>query len=204
MLLASSPTVPAGLTPMENAFQSELLRHRPYLLRVALLQLRSPERAEDVVQETLLVALEQHDQYAGRSSLKTWLTGILKHKIVDALRRGAREEAVGDLVDVGEDGENEFDVLFAANGRWKEMPTNWGAPERAYESQEFWRVFTRCSEVMPTNLARAFAMREVLEMSTEEICNELTITPTNCNVMLYRARMRLRQCLDKNWFGGRN
>jgi RNA polymerase sigma-70 factor (ECF subfamily) len=192
------------MTSSEDAFHDELQRHRPYLLRQALFQLRSPERAEDVVQETLLAALEQYDQYAGKSSLRTWLTGILKHKIIDALRRTAREQSVGDLVDTDETGENEFDVLFSADGRWKERPSDWGAPERAYESQEFWRVFVRCSEVMPANLARAFAMREVLEMSTEEICNELAITPTNCNVMLYRARMRLRQCLDKNWFGGRN
>jgi RNA polymerase sigma-70 factor (ECF subfamily) len=185
-------------------FSSQLEAHRGYLLRVARLQLRDEALAEDVVQETLLAALSGGG-FSGRSSLKTWLTGILKHKIVDAIRRKQREPLAtagfGDL-DAELDIED-FDALFRANGAWDAPPSDWGDPEAALAGSQFLDVMDFCLEKLPPNTARAFVMREVLELETAEICKELAITANNLWVMLYRARMALRQCLEQNWFAER-
>lgn len=175
-----------------------LQQHRSYLLRYAILQLRDPSLAEDTVQETLMAALESKS-YSAQSSLRTWLTGILKHKIMDVLRKRAREPQL----DVSEDGdENELvEALFRENGRWAAPPQAWNEPEQAMENTHFWEVFEQCNRHMPLNTARAFMMREFMDMTTEEICQELSISSTNCWVLLHRARLSLRECLDLNWFG---
>ena len=187
---------PSVNTPSEQ----DLLHHRPYLLRYALMQLRNPEQAEDVVQETLLAALEGRARFAGDSSLKTWLTGILKHKILDAIRRKSREQPLA----VGNDGDEAADVesLFKADGHWQQMPATWGDPDQALENRKFWEIFELCSRLLPERTARVFMLREVMELSTEEICQELAITPTNLWVILHRARLTLRECLEIKWFGG--
>ena len=178
-----------------------LQQYRSYLLRYALLQLRDPALAEDVVQETLLAALEGRAGFSGKSSHKTWLTGILKHKIIDAIRRKSREQPLtsGD----GESDADAIDALFKQDGHWQQFPASWGNPERALEDKGFWEVFERCSQRMPARTARVFMMREVMELTTEEICKALDITPTNLWVMLHRARLSLRECLEINWFGRR-
>lgn len=173
---------------------------RSYLLRYALLQLRDASAAEDAVQETLLAAL-QTESYAGRSSLKTWLTGILKHKIIDHLRRQSREQPLREPQDETQHGEADIaDALFGEDGHWRDFPSGWGAPDTSFESSQFWKVFEICVKVMPARTARVFVMREVLELTTEEICKELSITATNCWVMLHRARLALRECLEIKWF----
>lgn len=178
----------------------DLQQHRPYLLRYALLQLRNPDQAEDVVQETLLAALEGRARFSGLSSVKTWLTGILKHKIIDAIRRKAREQPLVNADD-GSDAET-VDTLFKSDGHWQQMPATWGDPEQALENRKFWEIFETCSRLMPERTARVFMLREVMEMTTDEICQELDITPTNLWVILHRARLALRECLEIKWFGG--
>ncbi len=185
---------------MNHAGDQDLQQHRPYLLRYALLQLRDADLAEDVVQETLLAALEARAGFAGKSSHKTWLTGILKHKIIDVMRRKSREEPLAP-----NDGESEadaVDALFKQDGHWRQFPAGWGDPERSLEDKRFWEVFEMCSQRMPRRSARVFMMREVMGLSSEEICKALDITPTNLWVMLHRARLSLRACLETNWFGG--
>ena len=180
-------------------FTVELERHRRYLLRVAQLQLRDADAAEDVVQETLVAALSAREGFTGRSSVKTWLTGILKHKIVDAIRQKQRQPVV--VASFDEDTDlDDFDPLFKDNGAWQAPPADWGDPENALSRQEFMSVMDMCLERLPPNTARVFVMREVLELETEEICKELAITANNLWVILYRARMALRQCLEQNWF----
>jgi RNA polymerase sigma-70 factor (ECF subfamily) len=175
----------------------DLEQFRPYLLRYALLQLRDRDGAEDAVQETLLAALEGRDRFAGRSSPKTWLTGILKHKIIDVIRRRSREQP---LVDTDDGSEAEAaDALFRADGHWQQFPADWGSPERALEDKRFREVFELCAQLMPARTARVFMMREVLEMTTDEICKELAITPTNLWVILHRARLALRECIEIKW-----
>ena len=180
-------------------FTIELDRHRRYLIRIAQLQLRDADLAEDVVQETLVAALGARDGFSGRSSVKTWLTGILKHKIVDAIRQKQRQPVTAATFDDETDREA-FDPLFKDDGSWAAPPADWGDPENALARREFMDVMELCLERLPPNTARVFVMREVMELETEEICKELAITANNLWVILYRARMALRQCLEQNWF----
>jgi len=180
-----------------NAFRSEIERQRPYLVRYAALQLRDADAVEDAVQETLLAALAGEARFEGRSNLRTWLTGILKHKIVDAIRRASREPA---LVSASEDDTEEFDHLFRQDGHWVDHPAAWADPDAAFEQKRFFETLERCLEKLPPKTSRAFLMREHLGSDTGEICKELGVTPTHCFVLLYRARMALQQCLDASWF----
>lgn len=182
---------------MPADYRSQVESERPYLLRYALLQLRDPDAAEDAVQETLLAALAHGAGFSGRSTLRTWLTGILKHKIVDAIRRASREQplAAGDEADAGD-----LDALFDRRGHWQEPPDAWDDPDGALHQKQFLAALEACLAALPAKTAQTFMLREHLGMDTGEICKELGITATHCWVLLYRARMALRQCLDANWF----
>ncbi|MFZ6719316.1 sigma-70 family RNA polymerase sigma factor [Undibacterium sp. Ji49W] len=172
---------------------------RPGLFRFAQLQLRNESAAEDAVQETLLAVLEKPDSFAGNSSLRTYVTGILKFKIIDHLRSLKKEKPLETKEDESED--DLIDSLFNANGHVIGNPPSWGAPEAALQQKDFFRVLEVCLENLPAKTARVFMMREWLELETEEICKELELTTSNLWVVLYRARLRLRECLDLNWFG---
>jgi RNA polymerase sigma-70 factor, ECF subfamily len=184
-------------------FATLIHAQRGYLLRVAVLQLRDSDLAEDVVQDTLLAALQGAGGFSGRSSLKTWLTGILKHKIVDAIRKKGRGPIISSLDE--ECQIDDFDALFDELGHWENPPATWGDPEGELSRRQFFDVVDFCLEKLPPNTARVFMMREVMELDGDEICKELSITSTNLWVILYRARVALRQCLEQNWFaqGGR-
>ncbi len=184
---------------MSTEFRSRIESQRPYLLRFATMQLRDPDRAEDVVQETLLAALAGEANFAGRSNLRTWLTGILKHKIVDAIRRASRERARGPMEAEGE--APELDALFDERGHWRDPPGAWLSPEGALEQAQFLAALEKCLQGLPARTAQAFLMREHMGLDTGEICKELDVTATHCWVLLYRARMALRRCLEANWFG---
>ncbi len=191
------------MSPMKDtpgarmAAQVEMLR--PQLLRFARTQLRNEAWAEDAVSDTVLAALEKPQSFAGQSQLKTWLVGILKHKVVDQLRRHAREATVL----VSDDGEDLADDLFAADGHWRNPQADWGDPQASLGQRQFFEVLEACMEHLPPTQGRVFMMREWLEFETDEICKELAITPTNLWVLLHRARLRLRECLQLNWFAGR-
>ena len=181
--------------------ENELAAHRTYLLRFARLQLRNDTWAEDAVSETMLAALSKPQSFGNRSQLKTWLVGILKHKVIDILRQRQREAV---LVDGDGDayGEDELDALaFKADGHFQNTPADWGDPEQQLRSLQFFEVLEACAEKLPAAMGRVFLMREWLEMPSEEICKELQLTPTNLYVQLHRARLRLRECLELNWFG---
>ncbi len=175
--------------------------HRGYLLRVARLQLRNDELAEDVVQDTLLAALQSAASFSGKSSVKTWLTGILKHKIVDAIRRKTSHPEVATLN--AECQIDDLDALFDDTGHWDNAPANWGNPVDDLERREFFDIMKFSLEKQPPNTARVFMMREVMELESAEICKELAITATNLWVIMYRARVLLRECLEKNWFAAK-
>lgn len=180
---------------------AEIEKHRDYLLRYASLQLRDAGAAEDAVQDTLIAALEGRERFAGKSSVKTWLTGILKHKIIDHVRRQSREQPL--LANDGDErSEAEaIDALFLEDGHWRQPPSDWGDPDTALQNKAFLEVFEQCAKGMPARTARAFMMREVMDMDTDEICKELEVSTTNCWVMLHRARLALRECLEIKWFG---
>lgn len=175
--------------------------YRAYLLRFAQMQLRDVTAAEDVVQETLLAAFQSGNRFAGRSSVRTWLTGILKHKIIDHLRRHFRDQPLEDTEGDADGARQDFaEEVFAENGHWYSFPAKWAAPDKSFENAQFWSVFETCIQGLPERAARVFVMREVMELSTDEICKELAITATNCWVMLHRARLSLRECLESSWF----
>ena len=184
-----------------STFAAEIETHRRYLMRVAQLQLRGREVAEDVVQDTLVAALAGAQGFDGRSSLKTWLTGILKHKIVDAIRRKAKAPVPLSAID-DEGSIDDFDAVFRADGGWETPPADWGDPEAALGERQFFDVMEFCLEKLPPQTGRVFMMREVMGLETDEICKELSITANNLWVILYRARMALRACLEQHWFGG--
>lgn len=182
------------------SLESELAElHKP-LLRFAQLQLRNDSMAEDVVSETLLALLEKPDSFEGRSSLRTYATGILKFKIIDVLRKRGREVHIEPMDEQSMD--DAMDALFAKDGHWQEPPAAWQQPEKSLEQRQFFEKLQICVDRLPAKTGRVFMMREWLDKEVDEICAELDITANNCGVMLYRARMQLRDCLDRNWFAG--
>ena len=174
-----------------------LNQHGDFLYRFALARLRDPHLAEDVVQETFLAAIKS-PSFSGDSSPRTWLTGILKHKIIDVMRKNVREIAASDLMS---DADANMDEFFDDAGHWTEGPQAWDMPEDALEQKQFLGVLQNCMDKLPAKLANLFMLRDVHETDNEEICKELNITATNAWVMLYRARMGIRKCLEINWLG---
>ena len=181
------------------SFELQIIELRPYLMRFARLQLRNDAWAEDAVSETMLAALAKPQAFGNRSQLKTWLIGILKHKVIDALRHHNREVSGLDASDDAQTDPLDF-IAFKTDGHFAEAPADWGNPEQQASSRQFFEVLEACASQLPTTQGRLFLMREWLELSVEEICKELALTPTNLYVQLHRARLRLRECLELNWF----
>jgi RNA polymerase sigma-70 factor (TIGR02943 family) len=191
----------AALSMLPSATQ-QIADLRGYLLKFARLQLRNEAWAEDAVSETLLAALAKPQAFAQRAQLKTWLIGILKHKLIDILRVQAREIALGERT--ADELEDPLEAIaFTADGHFVESPAQWGNPEQAIMQREFFEILEACVDHLPAVQARLFLMREWLEMSSAQICKELELTPTNCYVLLHRARLRLQECLSVNWYGER-
>lgn len=182
------------------SLESELAALHQPLMRFAKMQLRNDAMAEDVVSETMLAILEKPDNFEGRSTLRTYATGVLKFKVIDVLRKRGREVHIEPLDEQSMD--DALDALFAKDGHWQEPPAAWQQPEKALEQSQFFEALQSCVDRLPPKLGRIFMMREWLEREVDDICTELDITSNNCGVMLYRARMQLRECLDGNWFKG--
>ena len=167
-----------------------------YLYRYAISRIHDSAVAEDLVQETFLAALNAKEGFEGRSTEKTWLTGILKYKIIDHIRKISRERPT-DNIESSADAMHEH---FDEKGGWKVGPAKWSVnPRELLEQKEFWKVFYRCLSKLSGRLAQVFAFRELEGLSSEEIRKILNISATNSYVMLYRARMRMRDCLEVNW-----
>jgi RNA polymerase sigma-70 factor (ECF subfamily) len=172
-------------------------RYGDGLYRYALLRLGSPDLASDAVQETFLEALKAHRTFAGRSSERTWLVGILRHKVLDQFRRARRESAANDAA-----AEGQGKLPFDARGRWQTAPACWrGDPSRDMQNREFWDVLRRCIAKLPPGIADAFFLREIDGLAADEVQQLLGITAGNLWKRLHRARLQLRQCLESGWFG---
>lgn len=174
---------------------------RIQMLKFAILQIKDETLAEDAVQEALMGALKNVGNFGRRSALKTWVFAILKNKITDILRKVNRTNEITQQFSEHEDDDN-FDTLFNNDARWylHERPVSWSQPLESIKSDHFWRVFETCLNGLPESQARVFMMREFLELDSAEICETLSITTCNLHVILYRARLRLRECLENNWF----
>jgi RNA polymerase sigma-70 factor (ECF subfamily) len=173
--------------------------HGDCLFRYALVRVRTPEAAEDLVQETLLAAVRSQEKFAGRSSERSWLCGILKNKIVDYYRKLGRETTFTDLEFL----KDEFSGKFVEEGWWLHVngPKEW-RPEsdEVMHKDEFWQTMRACLEKLPPRVGDVFMLREMEDVPSKEICRTLNITESNLWVMLHRARMALRECLEMNWF----
>lgn len=177
--------------------------HGDYLFRYAIVRLRDEAIAEDCVQETLLSALQALDSYGGKSTERTWLTGILKHKVIDHFRKHSREVAL----DPSETDLSEFDPLFERDDEftdhWNDYlsPRIWRrSPDEALQENEFFGVLQGCMSKLPERVASVFTLREMNGLETDEICEILSLSQSNFWVMMHRARMALRRCIEINWF----
>lgn len=173
--------------------------HGDCLYGFALARVRRPEVAEDLVQETLLAAVKSQDRFAGRSSERSWLVGILKNKIVDHYRKQGREASFTDMEFLSD----EYPQKFIGDS-WDHAlgPKNWGREaDEVTHKEEFWQTIRDCLAKLPDRVAAVFTLREMEDVPSREICQMLSISESNLWVMLHRARMGLRECLETNWFG---
>jgi len=173
-----------------------------YLFKYALIRLRDVAKAEDAVQETFLAALKGGQAFAGRSQEKSWLVGILKNKICDHFRKASRETSFTDLTFYSDEESGRFVPEGPREGSWiHELgPLEWPRMGEALDNEKFWQIYRDCSGKLPKNLATAFNLREVDGIESKEICALLGVSENNLWVMLHRARMALRRCLETNWF----
>jgi RNA polymerase sigma-70 factor (ECF subfamily) len=189
----------AGHTPNPDLPDPEtwLEEHGDALYRYAWLHLRDQSAAEDAVQDTLLAALSAWSTFAGKSSVRTWLIGILRHKILDRRRKAGREASESDV------GTN-IDILrdqFEDHGLWRNGPQRWGRhPDQALEQREFWDVLRWCLTELPPRMLAAFTARELDGRPGKDVCQDLGLTATNLWTLLHRARTALRKCLETRWF----
>lgn len=191
--------------PNETAPSSDPERwveiHGDALYRFALLRLRDPKLAEDAVQETLLSALQARDRFLGQASERSWLIGILKHKVIDYFRKISRESLMEDATQF----EEEMEGVFDENGHWKRDetgPCEWNAdPETLLERKQFWTALDGCLSKLPPRMAHVFSLREIDGVGSEQVCEALNISASNLWVLMHRARMQLRRCLEVHFFG---
>ena len=180
----------------------ELLKSlRGQMLKFAVLQLGDHSSAEDAVQEALIGAMKNVAAFRGRAALKTWVFAILKNKIADALRQKKRLGEASALMQEREEQED-MDELFNARGFWEadERPAAWGNPQETLHQAQFWKIFEICLEALPGQQARVFMMREYIGLESDEICATVGISTSNLNVIMHRARLRLRECLENSWY----
>ena len=173
--------------------------HADYLFRYAITRVRDEDSSRDLVQETFLSALKAMDRFQGKSSERTWLTGILKHKIIDTYRKqssGLKNENLNERA--GEEVEDFFD---SADGHWKSehAPQSFGALIDPLQEKEFNRILLSCMQRLPALWASVFSMKHIDEKETEMILAELRLTSSNFWVIIHRTKLNLRACLQKNW-----
>lgn len=173
-----------------------------YLYRFALLRLRHECRAEDAVQETFFAALKGIQRFQGRSEERSWLTGILKNKIYDYFRKASRETSFTDLQLLSEEETECFVERGLHKGGWlgECAPREWSNAGESLDNEQFWRTYRDCATRLPEKVAAVFNLREVDGIESKEVCAMLKISEANLWVMLHRARMALRRCLETNWF----
>jgi RNA polymerase sigma-70 factor (ECF subfamily) len=176
-----------------------IAEHGDVLYRYAFFRVYDTAAAEDLVQETLLAGWTARARFRGEAQERTWLIGILKRKVIDHLRRRTREQPLGDIAE----DDDAVDRLFRndAGQHWQTMSGPWRDPDDSLEQQEFWRIFYECLAELPPRQARLFALTTFEDLRGEELCKVAGASASNVWVMLHRARLRLRQCLETHWFG---
>lgn len=198
------PSTPVERKPAAALSDAErwVDEHGDYLFNFALMRLRDPARAEDAVQETFLAALKGGSSFAGRSAERGWLVGILKNKICDYYRKMDREISFTDLEFYSDEEQERFVCASLGKSAWNHDsgPRNWANAGQSLDDDLFWKTYRECSDKLPQKIAAVFNLREVDGMESKEVCALLKISESNLWVMLHRARMALRRCLEANWF----
>ena len=175
--------------------ESWLQEHGDALYAFAMMRLHDAAAAEDVLQETLVAGIQGLARFKQGASVRTWLTAIMKNKIIDFLRKRSREQPLD--VQVLED--DEFDAQFAADGHWKQTPRDWAEPLSQLESSQVRQQLSDCIAGLPEKLRTLIVLKEIDEMDTQELIPMLNISSANnLWVMLSRGRDRLRRCMDKH------
>ncbi len=178
--------------------QQWLNAHGDYLYRYAMSRMHDSEIAQDLIQETLLAAWRGYDNFAGQSTIRTWLVGILKHKIIDHIRKEIRGRDLNDVA-----GSDPTSAYFNQDGSWSESPHAWrDNPEALLNNEQFQQTLQSCVKKLPAKQRVVFQMRDIVGEESEAVCKQCEITTTNLHVLLHRARMALRKCLETHWFGG--
>jgi RNA polymerase sigma-70 factor (ECF subfamily) len=208
IMQTEAPSSPADVKPGTGPSDPKrwVDEHGEFLFKYALLRLRDPTRAEDAVQETFLAALKGGKSFDGRSAEQSWLVGILKNKIYDHFRKASRETSFTDLNFYSDEEANRFTADGLNKGGWiHELgPQKWSRQVESLDSELFWKTYHDCSARLPKKVAAVFNLREVDGMETKDICALLDVSEGNLWVMLHRARMALRRCLEINWFSKQN
>lgn len=173
------------------------------LFGFAASRVRDRTIAQDLVQETFLAAIKARDGFAGRSSERSWLFGILRNKLVDYYRRQARELTITDLEAPLPEEQGAFGNRGPSKDGWvmRVAPKVWDSPDSDLMRKEFQQVLRDCLSQLPEKSAQVFMLREIDGVSSEEICKDLGVSPNNLWVLLHRARLGLRRCLEVHWFG---
>jgi RNA polymerase sigma-70 factor (TIGR02943 family) len=172
--------------------------HGNYLFSYAISRISSREVAEDLVQETMLSAFQAREKFRGGSSERTWLISILKRKVIDHYRKQSRNPEF-----LSDNFTSPFYSGGAADGTWikEHAPGSWDLHQMDGEDDEaLMKVIQYCISLLPPRMESTFSMKTLDEYSTEEICKELDISESNLWVLLHRARLQLRECVENQWY----
>ncbi len=153
--------------------------------------------AKDLVQDTLLSAWKNIENYTGEASVKTWLFTILKNKIIDHYRKSSNR-----ITEELSNTETEQAIFFDSADHWhkKAFPMDWGTrTQHSIETKEFYLILTKCKNKLKEIQAAVFNLKYMEDLSSKEICKELNITESNYWVLIHRAKIQLRYCLESNW-----
>jgi RNA polymerase sigma-70 factor (TIGR02943 family) len=168
-----------------------------YLYAFAIKRIADEDMARDLVQDTFLAALQKVNTFEGKSSERTWLTAILKNKIVDVYRKKSSVIVSSDITDA----ERQQQDFFDGDGHWnsKHKPIEMGVEEQYLENKELNAVLKKCMEKLPALWLSVFTMKHIDDEASETICAELKVSAQNFWVIIHRAKLNLRACLQKNW-----
>jgi RNA polymerase sigma-70 factor (ECF subfamily) len=205
-----TPPEPGG-NPPANAAASVMdpehwvEKYGDILFGFAAIRVRDRAIAQDLVQETFLAAIKAREAFAGRSTERAWLFGILRNKLADHYRLQGREVPLADLTSPLPEEQDAFCASGLGKDGWIKGlgPKAWETPDESLVSKEFQQVLKRCLSQLPDRVAQVFFLREIDGVSSDEICKDLGVSPNNLWVMLHRARMGLRRCLEAHWFGNK-
>jgi RNA polymerase sigma-70 factor (TIGR02943 family) len=203
---ATPPQAPASNAASVLDPEGWVEKHGDVLFGFAVARVPSRAVAQDLVQETFLAGLKAKGSFTGRSDERAWLFGILRNKLADYYRRQAREIPIADLESPFPEEQEAFQSSGAGRDGWmkRHAPGAWESPDASLVKKEFQEVLQRCLSRLPHKVAHVFFRREIDGAPSDEICKDLGVSPNNLWVMLHRARMSLRRCLEAHWFGKEN